>query len=553
MNVIGIDIGTYSVKAVLLDPRRKYQVVGFYEERVPTPALPAPATPPPIPGEEGAEPTPAPEPPEPVVEQSASSLEPWQQALSKLMSRIEHDGDAAILSLPWEQAVTVNIPELPFDEHAKVAQILPGFLGDKIPMNLRSVVYDFQVISREGQNNALVGFAQKDDMSSFLEKLEEVHVNPALVGVPSLMLRYLAEAHIPEYESGTFAIIDMGHEATRVLVMQDGQTVLSRTLGFGGKDITESLMATFQASQEDAERLKHARGALLAPSQEQDPGLKAMSDAIRSTLGLAVRDLRRSFQSLYARDRVKLDKIYVCGGTSQIGGLIEHLSSEFGVPVGRLEVSANVDSAEMLPADSDATINLALSSALQQARDRAAQRVVNLRQDEFVYRGRSSYLRGALIRMGVAAAVLLVLLGIALFMQKRDLEAQRDAMRAAVAKQTEQIYGKSLYKASDIKKYTETEDTKEGGFVPKMSAYEVMYQITSKLRAETTITMGRLEVDAERNLIQIYGKTTTPQAVDDIVSDLEQLDCLKEIKKDKLQVKSEEEVNFELQISSGCS
>jgi hypothetical protein len=37
------------------------------------------------------------------------------------------------------------------------------------------------------------------------------------------------------------------------------------------------------------------------------------------------------------------------------------------------------------------------------------------------------------------------------------------------------------------------------------------------------------------------------------VSDLEKLECLKSIKKDKLQVRSESEVDFELQIASACS
>jgi hypothetical protein len=42
--------------------------------------------------------------------------------------------------------------------------------------------------------------------------------------------------------------------------------------------------------------------------------------------------------------------------------------------------------------------------------------------------------------------------------------------------------------------------------------------------------------------------------VDKLVTDLENIKCLKDIKKDKLQVKSEEEASFELQINSGgCS
>ena len=125
--------------------------------------------------------------------------------------------------------------------------------------------------------------------------------------------------------------------------------------------------------------------------------------------------------------------------------------------------------------------------------DRAGERGVNLRQGAFSYKGRSSYLNAQLKRLGMLAAFLLLLLGGALFLQKRDLDTQEDAMRAAVAKETKKVFGKPLYKSDAIKKRVETQETSEGGFVPKMSAYEVFFELTSRIRPNVKLDLSRIE------------------------------------------------------------
>lgn len=583
MNLIAIDIGAYSIKAIVLDPKRKYAPVAFFEERIEARVEPPSAAPAeervaaPRDAAEADDPTGEWGAPEDLIEEEPAPLEggetldeadfqdellaPWQLALQQILLRaaeVEGDGDGVLLTLPHGKSFSVQIPELPFPDKAKVGQILPGMLATKLPFGLDELVYDFFVSTRVesagAQPEAIVGVARKRDLRQFLDELDIVNANPALVGIPELTLRYLAETYVAEYETGSFALMDMGHERTLIHVIERGRTVMARAINHGGHEVTEAIAQTFRASHEDALKVKHARGAILDASQAQDPSLKALSDAISSAFAPLVRDLRRTFQALYARERVEIEKIYVFGGNSRIANLEQHLTEQLGVSVVRLSLEGRLEPAEPLPAEATAKGHTALATALQVVRDRMNTRGVNLRQGAFTYRGKSSYLRSQLTRFAVVAGVLLMLLVVALYMQKRDLNAQRDAMRAAVAQETKKVFGAPLYKADAIKKRAESEGgTEGGGFVPKMSAYEVFYRLSSQVRPDITLTLSRVEVDADRNLIQLYGKTTTPQAVDDIVSDLEQIECLKSIKKDKLQVRKEDEVDFELQISSGCS
>ena len=94
----------------------------------------------------------------------------------------------------------------------------------------------------------------------------------------------------------------------------------------------------------------------------------------------------------------------------------------------------------------------------------------------------------------------------------------------------------------------------EGDLTPRSSAYSVLYDLVSRVSETHKLRLNRIEVDMTRNLVQVYGETSSPQTVDLLVTELEQLECLRSIKKDKLQVKSDTETNFELQINaSGCT
>jgi hypothetical protein len=181
---------------------------------------------------------------------------------------------------------------------------------------------------------------------------------------------------------------------------------------------------------------------------------------------------------------------------------------------------------------------------------------VNLRQGPFVYRGKSSYLRSQLRFFGAAAAVLLVLGAGALMAQRADLHAQRDAMRAAVTTESKKLFGKPVYTEKEIvARLTTTGAASESSIAPKRSAFDLMHEMISSIKDDKPFRTRRVEVDAERKLMQIYGYTSTAQDVVKIVSEIEQMECIKEgdVKQDKLQT-TKDEVSFELQINaSGCS
>lgn len=585
--IVGVDVGSYAVKVVYLDPKsNEISVLGMDSERVvvraPAPAEPvgpadetAPVTPPPTPGT-GSEtfedaPTGVREPPKPPADEADETTEQggdapteeaegaeikfstgpaWVRALERLRDRDALAGELQATAIPDGKAVTLEL-EVPFLDKAKVQNILPHLMVDRLPMQQSEITWDFQTYATadaEEGARALVGFARNEDLGMALEQLQSAGVDPAQLGVAELQLAAIGMQVVRETD-GITAFVDLGHETTRVATVRGWEPLIGRTIRTGGKQITEVIKERLGGSLEEAETVKHQYAAIFDDSTAPSADMKHLSDAIKDALRPVVRDLRRTFQGLYARKRIEVERVYICGGTSQIKNLEKYLSAEIGVPVRRLPSPAIGLGAP----ETAATSVLALGAALSQQNDTVRAKAINLRQGQFTYRGRSSYLRRQLFFAAAAIFTLMCVLGVTLYMQKLSYEAQRDAMKAALQKQTKALLGAELTSKTEIQKVMEGEGGGSNSFIPNMSAYHLLHEVTVKMPKDVEITLDRIEVDTDRNLIQIYGETTDAQAVDRIVSDLEQgIDCLKEIKKDKLRVR-DDKADFELQISSGCS
>lgn len=557
--LVGLDIGSYSVKAIVLDPR-DYSVLEFEEElivgadandtntfdeeefeRAQTQVREAPQAPDEATeGEDGNE-------VDETVEQAASSeheldsLPEWASAVLRLIDRLEAKDDLFAVQMPGNQAIALQI-EVPFSDQAKVRSILPSLLMDRLPFDVDEVTLDFRLQGGEAEPEALVAFTRSTQLARLLDDFESLELNPTRVCVAELMLA-TAGFDAMDLHEGSTAVLDVGHHYTRFVVFEGRDILMARSIKSGGHAITQRIAEELNVSYERAQNLKHDYAAIVADTEPVNEEMRTMSHAIAASLKPLVRDLRRSLQGLYARQKVEVTRIYLTGGTARIKNIVPFLQNELGVAIERLNAAP-------LTSKSSSPLALALANTF---RDGSRRHVLDLRQGPFVYRGSSSYLRRQFMLLGAAAAVIFLMTGVALFLQKQAYDAQRDAVRATLEKQTQEVLGEKLTSTSEIRRRLAGEDGAVKSFVPRMSAYELMFQVTSKIAPEQDLTLRRFEVDVDRRLVQLMGDTTDPQAVDKLVGDLEQIECLRSIKKDKLNVGRDGRADFELQISSDCS
>ncbi len=589
--IAGLDIGTYTLKVAVVELQRQPQVVAYHEVPLyegsteggepgtdgsvvdaPWEQPPAEGQGPTAWGDEGPPPTEDPVPgggPQeqagekagaakeeevPLSEPGLAEVErPWSMALSRLKEEGLFEGvHQVITTLPGTKAVTLH-QEVPFEKEREIAEILPHILMDELPLSVDKVVYDFMVVpgKEPGLWEALIGIVEREEMGEFLGHCRRGGVDPASVGVPELMLRYAGDQGVSPGVA-SYGIIDIGHQFTRLLIMADGKPVVAHATRRGGAQVTEALSENFQISLEDARRLKHAEGVVGQAARGGDRRVQKLRGTIEEALRPVVRDLRRTFQSAYANYGVAVDAVYVCGGTSRLRGIEDFLEGEFDVPVRSLDLGTVQWQAGMGYGQTPPEGVMAVATALQRFAEETSTRVIDFRQDEFVYRGKSSYLRTQLVRLGMIAAVLFVMLAGVLVIQYQDRQAQRSAMQVALAQETQELFGEPVTSLPDVQDRLMGEVASPREFVPQMSAYEQFVRVMEQISEEIPLKLDRIHVDTDRSLIQIDGQTDAPQSVDRLAREVEGLDCLSDVSKDQVNVRGDE-VQFQLQIASECS
>ncbi|RAL22820.1 hypothetical protein DL240_07970 [Lujinxingia litoralis] len=572
--IVGLDIGAWSLKAVALDVlQRPVEVVGFAEvalaalaeEGAPVSEVeqaelegagseaPEDAE---AAGAEDASPKEGEEEElEAVVPQAQPLQAPWVRALKGLIDQGFFEGVSRVVAtMPNGDALTLRL-EVPFEGKAQVSSVLPHLLMGSLPMPLQRVTYDFEVMAGKGDEEweALVAFVESERLGALLSQMQSVGVDPAMIGIPELALRLAAERAMM-LDASAYAVIDFGHAHTRLLIQDGERTVVARTIKQGGEHLSQGLSEAFNLSLSEAERLKHQRAMLDVDATEADEALVRISQVCGDVVGPLVRDLRRTFQSAYARDRVQVEAIFMCGGASRLKGLKPHLEREFGVAVSPLSVELAVaEEAAVAFGGRQPEAALALGAALMSVREKGQPEPINLRQGAFEFRGKSSYVRAQFTRLGIAAAVLVVLgLGV-LLMQRLDQRAQLDAMKDAVAEQTQALFGERLTSPAAIRARLGGAAGPERGFVPLMSAYELLHLITRGTASAGELQLDRIDIDTDRQLIQMVGVTDSPQSVDQIAAQLEQEECLRDARKEKVTVQGDNRVQFEIHVTSDCS
>ena len=325
--IMGIDLGSWSVKAVLLETGFR----GFQVQRVAEVKLP-PA----------------------VVGEESSLAERQTLALTELLSDETFRADLHVSGFPG-QDTAIRFVRMPLSDTRKIDQVMEGEREDLVPIDLFEGVYHYQVLERRpergkpGSSLSLAAAARKEAVRSYLRRLEEAEIDPKFLPVDVLSLYNLythflegdgtrpmlpgepdlegppmdtvereaaeineaAHAHQP----GGRLLVDIGHARTLVLAASPDGIAHARVIRSGGQEVTRAIARAYGLSWTDAEAGKHDSGAL-ATSRHPAPSEDAqhLSNVIAQGLAPLVRELRRTLANIRHERRLETTRIDLLGG-----------------------------------------------------------------------------------------------------------------------------------------------------------------------------------------------------------------------------------------------
>lgn len=297
--LVGLDIGTVSVRAVETRRTKAGPVItNFGQAPLPEGAVKGGV----------------------VTDEEAVAL-----ALKQLWASARIRSRKVILGVTNRQVVVreMSVTNLPARE---LRRSLPLQVRQVLPLPVERSLLDFHPLEEPGDSKTVRGLliaAPKESVLAAVYATERAGLYVVQVDLASFALLRAAS----RLDSQVEAIVDIGAQATTVVVHADGEPVIVRTIPRGGAEISETIAARLGISAGDAEALK-CRVGLRSEAEPDAAGVVA--DAVRPLIN----EIRSSFDYLMASDQqTRVTRLVLSGGGALLPGLAEDLGTRLNIEV----------------------------------------------------------------------------------------------------------------------------------------------------------------------------------------------------------------------------
>lgn len=218
-----------------------------------------------------------------------------------------------------------------------------------IPFDVNEVNLDFQILESadgEGQMDVLLVAAKKDLLDDYVQVIAEAGYTAQVVDIAGFAVENAWEANSDAAEGDVIALANVGSQVTNINVVSGGVPVFTRDVALGGALYTEEIQKTLSISFEEAEKIKIGD----ADVASKDVVPKEVEESMRQVTSQIVGEIARSleFYSATAEDG-GIRKIVLAGGSAHVSGLAAAFEDRMDVPVevidpvAKVQVGSSVD------------------------------------------------------------------------------------------------------------------------------------------------------------------------------------------------------------------
>ncbi len=316
MPVVGLDISDMSVRFIELLETGNGLVVGRFGERdIPRGVI-----------ESGAVKKPA-------------ELRVVLSALKK-----EYNLEFVNVSMPEEKAYLFDL-HLPMMKYSEIRGAIELGLDQHVPIKAEEAIFDYDLVKEmETSIEVNVSTVPRTLIDGYLEAFTETGITPVAFEVEA---QSVARAIIPENDKSTAMIVDFGRMRTGIAIVSEGVVVFTSTVPVGGGSLTNAIAKHLSVSLEEAEKIKREKGVSGGDNNEE------LSLVLVSAIAVMRDELNKHYtywqthNDDYGKKRPPIEKIYLCGGDSNLLGFVEHLATGLEIPAVLANVMVNVNSLDL--------------------------------------------------------------------------------------------------------------------------------------------------------------------------------------------------------------
>ncbi|NPV03915.1 MAG: pilus assembly protein PilM [Syntrophaceae bacterium] len=405
--------------------------------------------------------------------------------------------------------------KLPFKDRKKIGQTLPFELDGQIPHPVESVLIDFAVLRQEQGSELFAAVIPKADVEERISLLSDYGFDAETIDIDAVPVAARLMTAAPA--ESLHLLLDVGASETAGVLFRDGRILQVRSFPFGGDHITRALSGALGIPFSDAEARK--RRGETGPAEEE----------ITEACGKFFASLKNTIGSLRMAGivREEPDTVWLTGGGALYRKLAEDLSRALAVPVERVNVTqlAGIKPVGGSDAGWDSMImNGALALALRPVskgpgfdfrQGNGRRRPVSFKLDLGI----------DLKWAGAVAALILLLAGADLTLSHYADKARLDQLKAEAAALVQQNFPDVQRVVDPARQFrAKIDDAKRlaaatRGAAPGDAALLVLKDLSEKVPETAELLLTSLVLDGDR--IEIRAEASTPEAAESIRKALE--------------------------------
>lgn len=313
-SILGIDIGTHSIKAVELtqekDKRIRLRSIGY----IPSPSVS----------------------PEGIVQKTV-------EGLMRLIHDMKVSTTEAVLSLPPSRVVT-RIVEMPQMKDTELASSIRWEAEQYIPWPLAKSKIDYAVIDENPETKkikVLLAAAPKDYIESVMSIVDQVGLTP--VGIEPEVVAMVRSVNYSLPPLPAILVLSFGATNSEIALVRKKEIVFAKSFPVGGNTLTRAISEEMGFQFAQAEEYKKTYG--LEENRLEGKIYKVITPLFASMLS----DLEKAlvyYKSQYSQETVS--SLVLTGGSAKLPGLIPYLTKYFGLdcqlvnPFGTILVDSSI-------------------------------------------------------------------------------------------------------------------------------------------------------------------------------------------------------------------
>ena len=302
-NLVGLDIGSSSVKAVELSKKgSNLQLLNLGFENLQT---------------------------DTIVDGQIMELNNVSNVISQIFSEHQIRTTRVCAGVSGHSVIVKNIV-LPQMSSEELQESFSWHAEEHIPFDIADVNLDYELTSRsEDALHVLMAACKSDKIANVKQAIQLAGKQPVIIDVDAFALQNCYEVNYRPRPGEIVALLNVGAATMNINILNGTRSIFARDASVGGSQYTSLLQRELGLSFEQAEGVK--RGMALPEGTEPRP-IQPIIETVSEALALEVKKTV-DFYRASAQDETGIQKILLAGGGSKLPGLAEFLARKFEIPV----------------------------------------------------------------------------------------------------------------------------------------------------------------------------------------------------------------------------